>query len=178
MALWEERPWTIPEQRLKSFHAKNGLIPPVTTFPTSPMEGRFAACAVFAVLRHCSSRSFMAGRDSNNLVLPHQTLAASVRLSHVLVRSLCFSAVGGHRSLGSILCPVCTNVNDSTKGEPKPVGSSRIFELLSNQWVQKSELKPVGNYSKEERKPEYAGLPTLCRAPMGNPLQDRHGAIL
>lgn len=30
-----------------------------------PTEGRFAACAVLAVLRHCSSRSFMAGRDSN-----------------------------------------------------------------------------------------------------------------
>lgn len=64
------------------------------------------------------------------------------------------SVVGGHRSLGNVLSPVCTSVNDSTKGAPESVGSSRIFELLSNQWFKKSELKPVGNYSKEERKPE------------------------
>lgn len=73
---------------------------------------------------------------------------------HAVVLSLCFSAVGGHRSLGNISCPVCTSVSDSSKGEPEPVGPSRMFELLSNQWLRKSELKPVGNYSKEERKPE------------------------
>lgn len=86
--------------------------------------------------------------------------------------------MGGHKPLGDILCLFCTSVNDSSKGEPKPIWCSWMFELVSNQWLYKSVLKPVGNYSKEERRPEWAVLPTFCKAPMGNPLQDRSGAIL
>jgi len=53
-----------------------------------------------------------------------------------------------------------------------------MFELVSNQWLYKSVLKTVGKYSEEERKPGWAMLPTPCRAPTGNPLQDWSGAIL
>lgn len=121
-------------------------------------------------------------------------------IPHAVVLSLCFSAVGGHRSLGSILCPVCTSVSDSSKGEPEPIGSSRIFELsifelskLPYQWLWKSELnqfvttaKKKGNLNKQCFQPSAEHLWEIsagqtwchsvsytCRWPLNITLSDR-----
>lgn len=92
----------------------------------------------------------------HKVVLPNQTLAASVGLSPVVVLSLCFSAVSGHRSLGNILCPVCTNVNDTTKGEQEPIGlpeslsyyqTSGYRSLNQNQFV--TTAKKKGNPNRQ-----------------------------